>query len=470
MAVGQKIFELDEIRKTIHALKNDGELFEVRCLEANGKRVSSGYFRNADTMLEQLCHLNSSDSNIYMVLNDIKPDCYSREQRNRFVTNTKVQTSDNDIVGYDWLFVDVDPKRPSGVSSSDEQLQKAKETGNRVYAFMKNIGFNSPVTAMSGNGIHLLYRIQLANSEENKTLVKSCLMVLDMFFSNETVSIDKSNFNPARICKLYGTMARKGSNTSENPHRMSHLLTEGSKEPTDKAYLEKLAAMLPVPEKPQKYNDYSPREFDLEEWLIKYGLRYQKTSYSDGTKYILEQCPFDSNHKGKDACIFQARSGAIGFHCFHNSCQDKTWRDVRILYEPDAYEKRQQEYERKIYSRQPVQSQVKVIQPVDGKPIFYTATDILNLPVPDERFIKTGIADVDKKMRGLKKGYVSVMSGLRAAGKSSVISEMVLDGVEAGNNIGVFSGCRKRLHRAYSIRRLLQCTEKISGADCGMAG
>ena len=30
MAVGQKIFELDELRKTIHALKNDGELFEVR--------------------------------------------------------------------------------------------------------------------------------------------------------------------------------------------------------------------------------------------------------------------------------------------------------------------------------------------------------------------------------------------------------------------------------------------------------
>jgi len=440
MAVGQKLFELDEIRKTIHALKNDGELFEVRCLEANGKRVSSGYFRNADTMLEQLFHLNSSDSNIYMILNDIKPECYSREQRDKFITNAKVQTSDNDICGYEWLFIDVDPKRPAGVSSTDEQLRKAKGVGNKVYAFMKNLGFNNPITAMSGNGIHLLYKIRLRNSEENKILIKNCLLALDMLFSDEFVDIDKTNFNPARICKLYGTMARKGSNTPENPHRMSHLLSEGSREPTDRAYLETLSAMLPVPEKPQKYNGYSPREFDLEEWLIKYGLRYQKTSYSDGTKYILEQCPFDSNHRGKDACIFQARSGAIGFHCFHNSCQDKTWRDVRILYEPDAYEKRQQEYERKIYSRQPVQSQVKVIQPVDGKPIFYTATDILNLPVPDERFIKTGIADVDKKMRGLKKGYVSVMSGLRAAGKSSVISEMVLDGVEAGNNIGVFSG------------------------------
>lgn len=439
MAVGKKIFEPDEIRKTIQALKDSGELFEVRCLESNGKRVSSGYFRDTEMMLEQLSKLSTSDSNIYIMLNNIKPECYSREQRDKFITNAKVQTSDNDICGYEWLFIDVDPKRPAGVSSTDEQLRQAKGVGNKVYAFMKNLGFNNPITAMSGNGIHLLYKIRLRNSEENKTLIKNCLLALDMLFSDEFVDIDKTNFNPARICKLYGTMARKGSNTPENPHRMSHLLSEGSREPTDRAYLEKLSAMLPVPEKPQKYNGYSPREFDLEEWLIKYGLRYQKTSYSDGTKYILEQCPFDSNHKGKDACIFQARSGAIGFHCFHNSCQDKTWRDVRMLFEPDAYEKCQQDYERRIYSRQPVQ-QAKVIRPIDGKPVFYTAQDVLNLPVPEERFIKTGIADIDKKLRGMKKGYVSVMSGLRAAGKSSVISEMVLDGVESGNNIGVFSG------------------------------
>lgn len=440
MAVGKKIFEPDEIRKTIQALKDSGELFEVRCLESNGKRVSSGYFRDTEMMLEQLSKLSTSDSNIYIMLNNIKPECYSREQRDKFITNAKVQTSDNDICGYEWLFIDVDPKRPAGVSSTDEQLRQAKGVGNKVYAFMKNLGFNNPITAMSGNGIHLLYKIRLRNSEENKTLIKNCLLALDMLFSDEFVDIDKTNFNPARICKLYGTVARKGSNTAENPHRMSRLLSEGSKEPTDKAYLEKLAAMLPVPEKPQKYNGYRPNEFDLEEWLIKYGLRYQKTNYSDGIKYILEQCPFDSNHKGKDACIFQARSGAIGFHCFHNSCSDKTWKDVRLLYEPEAYEKRQKEYEARIYSRQQEKPVKKQIEAVDGKPVFYTAMDILNLPVPEERFIKTGIADIDKKLRGMKKGYVSVMSGLRAAGKSSVISEMVLDGVESGNNIGVFSG------------------------------
>ena len=185
MAVGKKIFEPDEIRKTIQALKDYEELFEVRCLEANGKRVSSGYFRDVEVMLDQLSRLNSIDSNVYITLNNIKPECYSREQRDRFITNTKVQTSDNDICGYEWLFIDADPKRPAGVSSTDEQLNQAKSIGNKVYVFMKNLGFNEPLTAMSGNGIHLLYKIRLRNSEENKTLIKNCLLVLDMLFSNE---------------------------------------------------------------------------------------------------------------------------------------------------------------------------------------------------------------------------------------------------------------------------------------------
>lgn len=434
-----KVFDPEEIRKTIHVLKPEGSLFELRCHETNG-RIHSGYFCQADAAIDRLRTLNLTSGNVYITLNRIKDSCYSREQRERFVTNVKPTTGDSDIEGYEWLFIDADPRRPAGVSSTDEQLQNAKEVGNRVYAFMRNLGFNEPVTAMSGNGIHLLYRVRLKNSEENKTLIKRCLLVLDMLFSTEEVTIDTANHNPARICKLYGTMARKGSNTPENPHRMSCLLSEGCDKPNDKVYLEKLAAMLPAQEKPQKYNGYNPQEFNLEEWLNKYGVRYQKAGYSDGLKYILEQCPFDSNHKGKDACIFRSRSGAIGFHCFHNSCADKTWKDVRMLFEPDAYEKRQQEYEKRIYSRQSAPQQIRTIQSIDGKPIFYTAEDILNLPVPEERFVKTGISEIDQKLRGLKKGYVSVMSGLRAAGKSSVISEIILDGVSAGNNVAVFSG------------------------------
>lgn len=430
-----------EIRKTIALMKPEGQLFEVRVIYGN-KSMYSGYFTNADDLMRAFDELrNFADCNIYMTLNSINAACYDRIQKNRFEKNAKATTSDHDVVGYEWLMIDLDPQRPSGTSSTDEQIEKAKEQGNKIYQFMRNLGFSKPLFANSGNGVHLLYRIRLKNSDENRKLIEMSLKTLNMLFASPEIDVDMKNFNQSRVCKLYGTTAQKGANSDARPHRMSYIIgNPESIEVNDIKYLQKLCDLYPKEEKPQKYNNYQPREFDLEEWLNKYGLRYRKGNYADGVKYILDCCPFDSNHKGKDACIFQSRTGAIGFHCFHNSCADKTWKDVRLLYEPDAYEKRQQEYEKKIYARPNRKQEVKKIEVADGKPVFYTATDILNLPREEESFVKTGINLIDKKMRGWKKGYVSVISGLRASGKSSVISEVCLDCVDYENRVGVFSG------------------------------
>lgn len=431
-----------EIRKAIATLKPDGELFEVRIIE-NSKKVNwSGYFTDADTLINELKKIDTRNANVYITLNSIYEECYSRSQKDRFERNNSNTTSDNDVEGYNWFFVDIDPVRPSGVSSTDEQLTKAQEKANNVYLFLKNFGFNNPLIATSGNGVHLLYRIQLANNTENKDLMKKCLEALDMMFSDEHVQIDRKNFNPARICKLYGTMARKGSNTEKNPHRMSYIKKEPSDSYVDRGYLTKLAGMLPQEQKAKAYNNYNPREFDLEEWLNRYHIGYRKSSWSSGTKYILDECPFDSNHKGKDACIFQSSNGAIGFHCFHNSCADHTWQDVRKLFEPDAYERKYEEYDRKIYdtSRKPTVKKPVLIEEKEGEPVFYTARQIFDLDEPEETFVKTGLTMIDKKLRGLQKGCVSVMSGLRASGKSSVISEICLQCREDENNVAVFSG------------------------------
>lgn len=428
-----------EIRKAISVLKPGNQLFECRIIY-NNRATYSGYFRGADELLRGMEGIRDfADCNFYVTLNELNGACYDRSQRGRFEKNSKATTSDNDVIGYQWMMVDLDPRRPTGTSSDADQIEKAKSKGNKLYSFMKNLGFEEPVMGFSGNGVHLLYNLRLRNSDDNRQLLKKALETLNMLFADEDIDVDMKNFNPSRVCKLYGTTAQKGSNTEERPHRMSYLVRSPEEiKPTDISYLKKLCDIAPKEEKPQKYNNYQPREFDIEEWLSKYGLRYRKTSYADGTKYILDCCPFDSNHKGKDACIFQSRSGAIGFHCFHNSCADKTWRDVRLLYEPDAYEKRQQEYERRIYSKskpEPVK-----IEPKEGKPVFYTAKDILNLPKEDERFIKTGIADVDRKLRGLKAGYTSVLSGLRASAKSTVLSQICCECIESDNRVGVYSG------------------------------
>ena len=430
-----------EIRKTIELMKPNSQLFEVRVI-FNNKAMYSGYFNDADSLMTAFRELNvQGECNVYITLNSINPACYDRQQKNTFCKNAKITTSDNDIIGYDWLMIDLDPKRPSGTSSTNEQIEKAKEYGNKIYQFMRNLGFSKPLFANSGNGVHLLYRIRLKNSDENRKLIELSLKTLNMLFTSSEIDVDMKNFNQSRVCKLYGTKAQKGANSSDRPHRMSYIIGNPEAiEVNDIKYLEKLCDLYPKEEKPQKYNNYQPREFDLEEWMNKYGLRYRKSGYADGTKYILDCCPFDSNHKGKDACIFHSRTGAIGFHCFHNSCADKTWKDVRLLYEPDAYEKRQQEYEKRIYAKPNRKQEVKKIEETDGKPVFYTATDILNFPKKEESFVKSGIHMIDEKMRGLKKGYVSVISGLRASGKSSVISEICLDCVDFENRVGVFSG------------------------------
>ena len=435
-------FNMDEIRKAISIMKPGGTLFEVRIISSGGN--ASGYFTNAEVLLNALNRVRlDGNSNVYVTLNGIKDECYSRQQRDRFLRNAKPTTTDSDICSYDWLMVDIDPVRAAGTSSSEEQIALAKEKGNQVYAFMKQIGFDGPVVGFSGNGVHLLYSIGLEMSEENKQLVKDCLAVLSLFFSDSKVGIDTANFNPARVCKLYGTLAQKGASTPERPHRMSYIVQapENPKQ-NDKALLQKLAGYLPIPDKPQEYNHFNPGSFDLDGWLDEHGLRYTKTSYGGGTKYILEHCPFDENHAGKDACIFKLPNGAIGFHCFHNSCAGKTWRDVRLLFEPNAYDRQYVREEHRPNYQNPnyVVEKKTEVRIVDGQPVFFTTEQIRLMEEPPEEFIKTGIDVIDKKMRGLKKGFVTCLSGLRASGKSSIISQLTIEASEQGYRTALFSG------------------------------
>lgn len=442
-----KYFDEDEVRKTIALMKPDGQLFECRMLE--GTWTYSGYFTDADTLINALRREDLRNRNVYITLNELDNGCYGRVQHDKFINIKKKEptTSDKDVVGYNWLMVDLDPERTSGTASSDAELEEAKHLGNRIYLSLRNMGFETPLMAYSGNGVHLLYKIQIAKTPERIALVEKCLKVLDMLFSNDKVKVDVKNANPSRICKLYGCYSVKGADTAERPHRMSHIIGNPTQiKVTDIAYLEKLAKVIPdETEKPQQYNNYNPSSFDIEQWMNKYGIGYKAVSLTGGgTKYILDHCPFDENHKGKDAVVFKRSNGALAFFCFHNSCQGKTFRDFRMHYEPNAYEKRWQDDQKRMYysfNRDRTPPKPKPLeQKEDGDPIFLTAEMILAMDRPEETFVRTGITQIDRRLRGLKKGYVSVWSGLRASAKSTVLSEIVLNAVETGNNVGVYSG------------------------------
>ena len=435
----------EEIKKTISLMKPGGALFEVRLLFAKTGRNASGYFRDADTLIHELRKQPLQGANIYITLNEPNEACYSRKQKDCFIAGEKT-TSDNDVVSYNWLMIDLDPKRPSGISSSDNELQLAKDLGNKIFKHMKGLGFENPLMALSGNGVHLLYRVDFENNKENVELMKKSLKALDLLFSNDKIEVDLKNFNPSRICKLYGTMAQKGTNDPERPHRMAKIVTKDTEiKVSDRSCLQKLCEVIPKePERSQRSSTYrgSYREFNLEEWLNKYNIRYTKYEDSDKTKYALEECPFDSNHKGKDACIFQGRDGVIGFHCFHNSCDGKTWQDVRRLYEPDAYDRKYEYQERMMYrsyNRDKPPEPVH-IKPKKNEPVFFTAKDILTRPKQTEHIIRTGIKVFDQKYRGLRKHDVTILSGYTGGAKSTLLSEMILNAIDEGNHVACFSG------------------------------
>lgn len=440
-----------ELYKALNILKSSGGLFEIRVI-AGEKKPISGYFKSADLAVEALKKQDLRNTNVYIVLNSINEACYSREQRDRFVS-TSTATSDTDITGRDWILVDIDPVRPKGTSSTSEQIKAAYEKCLKLKGFLVEQGFSKPITAFSGNGLHLLYKIAMKNNDENRDLLKKFLEALDELFSDDEVKVDRVNFNAARVCKLYGTLAQKGMNTEERPHRMSKILEAPTEiKPTDIAYFKKICFLIKHEKiEPNRYNGYSRENFNLEEWLQKYGLHYRVSSYGDGTRYWLDCCPFDENHKGKDAAIFKSNNGAIGFHCFHNSCSDKQWKDVRLLFEPDAYTKKWEQEEKRAYKIH--NREVPKIEPKENQPVFYTIRQILDLPKLPESFIKTGIKEIDKRMRGLKKEYISVWSGLRSSAKSTVLTGIALNAINDDNTVVMYSG---ELAERRAARWLLQ--------------
>lgn len=448
MAMTQNVINELEIRKAITQLHADDGLFEIRVIGGrNQKKPISGYFKDADTLLEKMKTVSLDGVNIYITLNQIDDALFSRVQSETFVAGATA-TSDHDVNGYNWLFIDLDPKRPTGISSDDEELHEAFEMAKRVAEYLQNIGFEEPVKAMSGNGAHLLYRISLANNDENEKLIENCLKALSMMFDNDQVKVDTANFNPSRVCKLYGTLAQKGKNTKERPFRMSRIFGDAKQcKVTDKGYLEKLAGELPQEqERPTRANNYSSSGFDVEEWMNRYGLRYRAVAWNGGMKYVLEECPFDASHRDPDSMITRSASGAIGFKCLHNSCSGYHWRDLRIKFEPDAYDISDDEmritegylrHNREMAEELRKRQEIKVTQ---DEPMFMNAKMIAELNEEDAEYVKTGINIIDKEMKGLQRGCVSVISGLRGASKSTLLSQIILNGIQNKTTSICYSG------------------------------
>ena len=101
------------------------------------------------------------------------------------------------------------------ISASENEKAAALEVVHAVRGFFAARVGPKPLLCDSGNGYHLLYRINLPADDGG--IIRS--NVLATRFDTDKAKVDKSVFNAARICKLPGTMVRKGDDMPTRPHR-----------------------------------------------------------------------------------------------------------------------------------------------------------------------------------------------------------------------------------------------------------
>ena len=199
----------------LHMLFEPGQLIGLRAIRHHGGALSGNFdFANFSSMAKTALDmtLSSQFKGIYFTLNPL--------QHGRLEVCEAAE--DGDVLCRRWLLIDVDPKRPGGYSATDDEKAKAKAKIVSIREYLRRLNWPDPFFADSGNGFHLLYRIDLPADDGG--LVRRVLIALADRFDDEGAEVDRKVFNPSRITKLYGTQACKGTDTPDRPHRWTAIL------------------------------------------------------------------------------------------------------------------------------------------------------------------------------------------------------------------------------------------------------
>jgi hypothetical protein len=217
-----------EIRRALDVLHPHDGVIELRAIGVRSRRwpsIASGYFLNRDLCAAAAADLSPHAEGVYVTLNQINPALLARAvDRVRERDEPADTTADHHVIRRQWLPIDCHPVRPKGIPSTDQEKEAAFERARDVREYLWTEGWDTPILADSGNGAHLLYRIDL--QPDDGGYVQQILTDLGARFTDSRVSIDQTVFNPARIWKLYGSLARKGDHAPVvgRPHRVARLL------------------------------------------------------------------------------------------------------------------------------------------------------------------------------------------------------------------------------------------------------
>jgi len=313
------------------------------------KGTVAGYFTDPEKLAVWAARLSGGFNShrgpvkveaVYVSLNPLTPALLARAA-NRCAYFMKHTAQDADVLHRNWLGIDFDPVRPSGVSSTDGEHERALERARQAREWLRGLGWPEPILADSGNGAHLLFRVDLPNTQETTELVRRVVAAVAAFYGDNMVDVDLKVHNAARLWKLYGTLAAKGDDLPERPHRLARLLEiPTTLEVVPLEALQRVAAMVPATPRGPVEGSGARVDLDVGAWLEKHGLEiYSEKEWNGGRLWVLRRCPWNPEHTNLSSFVYQGPDGRVTAKCHHNSCRDKGWADLRDLLEPGWKEK-----------------------------------------------------------------------------------------------------------------------------------
>lgn len=214
----------------LRTLVRPNQKIAIRGLRNNNNGTYERVFGDMSKAVDYANGLEAGGSckGVYFTINPLKDDYNG------------TYAKDADIKARHVLFIDIDanrnpepPLEGHKVSSNEQELNATIEMANEVVAYLRDNGITQePIIAISGNGTHLYYSIEMPNDDESLDTLKYFLKHLGDKINGVKGDIDTTIRNAARIAKLTGTMATKGVDGVEEGrnHRMARVIAWPSKD------------------------------------------------------------------------------------------------------------------------------------------------------------------------------------------------------------------------------------------------
>lgn len=223
---------MDQVERWLRVFHPPGSVLSIQALY--GPRSARSWCTGdlADAARKAVELEATSPQGVYFTLNPIRPD----------LAGSSTFPKDEDMTDRRWLAIDIDPRRPSGTSSTQAEMAAAWAVLDRCRGLLDSAGLAGAVIGFAGNGWHLCYPICMPNDAPSKDLVKQILKGLDTRCSDSLTDADKAALkakeylgearatvgtechDAKRIWACYGTFKRKGESSPERPHRWTSLI------------------------------------------------------------------------------------------------------------------------------------------------------------------------------------------------------------------------------------------------------